>query len=243
MPSTTRPRDIHPSEPNYIWLEAGDNLGITDDDDPLLNHRTTQEPPVRAAGRRAGVSWKSYQEDIPARHLPARSRPASTAPKHNPIVFFDDVTERSRPASRRTASRTCGRTGSSGATLAGATVARVQLHHAEPVQRHARHQGCASTDAVANGDAWLRARCPKILASKAYQNGGALFITWDESEDGNEPIGLIALSPFAKPGYAGDVRVHAQLAAADDPGRLGLRPFIRAAANATPLDDLFVSYP
>src|SRR5207248_1053920 len=35
------PPGIHPSEPNYVWLEAGDNLGITTDDDPGANHRDT----------------------------------------------------------------------------------------------------------------------------------------------------------------------------------------------------------
>jgi phosphatidylinositol-3-phosphatase len=30
------------------------------------------------------------------------------------------------------------------------------------------------------GDTWLAHEAPKILASQAYQTGGALFITWDE---------------------------------------------------------------
>ena len=29
---------LHPSEPNYVWLEAGSNLGITDDENPDANH-------------------------------------------------------------------------------------------------------------------------------------------------------------------------------------------------------------
>src|SRR5580700_10376854 len=28
------PKAVHPSEPNYIWLEAGDNLTFTTDNDP-----------------------------------------------------------------------------------------------------------------------------------------------------------------------------------------------------------------
>src|SRR5260221_11572457 len=28
------PPKLHPSEPNYIWLEAGDNFNILNDDDP-----------------------------------------------------------------------------------------------------------------------------------------------------------------------------------------------------------------
>ena len=30
--------NIHPSEPNYIWAEAGSNLGITNDADPYPNN-------------------------------------------------------------------------------------------------------------------------------------------------------------------------------------------------------------
>jgi hypothetical protein len=34
---------------------------------------------------------------------------------------------------------------------------------------------------------------PKILNSQAYQNGGVLFITWDEGEGGSDgPIGMDA---------------------------------------------------
>src|ERR1700722_5442295 len=29
---------IHPSEPNYIWAEAGTNFGILDDDNPFLDN-------------------------------------------------------------------------------------------------------------------------------------------------------------------------------------------------------------
>jgi phosphatidylinositol-3-phosphatase len=103
--------------------------------------------------------------------------------------------------------------------------------------------GCASPDSVANGDQWLAREIPKIQASEAYKEGGAIFITWDESEGGNAPIGLIALSPFAKPGYAGMIPyTHSSLLRTIQ-DTLVLRPFMRDAANATSLEDLFVSYP
>src|SRR5262245_53038496 len=35
------PPGLHPSEPNYIWLVAGTNFGITNDDDPARNHITS----------------------------------------------------------------------------------------------------------------------------------------------------------------------------------------------------------
>jgi len=35
------PPGLHPSEPNYLWLEAGTNFGILDDNDPAINHQNT----------------------------------------------------------------------------------------------------------------------------------------------------------------------------------------------------------
>jgi hypothetical protein len=58
---------IHPSEPNYLWAEAGTNFGILNDDDPYKdNPPNAQNTTQHLSGllQRAGRSWKSYQEDI-----------------------------------------------------------------------------------------------------------------------------------------------------------------------------------
>lgn len=57
---------IHPSEPNYIWAEAGNNLGVLNDNDPYAavgptNQNTKQH--LAALLTQAGRTWKSYQED------------------------------------------------------------------------------------------------------------------------------------------------------------------------------------
>ena len=36
------PPGLHPSLPNYLWLEAGQNFGIFDDDPPSVHHLTTR---------------------------------------------------------------------------------------------------------------------------------------------------------------------------------------------------------
>jgi hypothetical protein len=59
---------IHPSEPNYLWAEAGTNSGVLNDNDPFVVPGGTEQPAgtqhlsglLQAAGR----TWKSYQEDI-----------------------------------------------------------------------------------------------------------------------------------------------------------------------------------
>ena len=65
-PSGSNPH-IHPSEPNYLWAEAGTNFGILNDDDPYADtppnaQNTTQH--LTGLLQKAGRSWKSYQEDV-----------------------------------------------------------------------------------------------------------------------------------------------------------------------------------
>jgi hypothetical protein len=54
---------IHPSEPNYIWAEAGDNLGIFNDADPCPTNVRNTTQHLSAFLTIAGKSWRSYQED------------------------------------------------------------------------------------------------------------------------------------------------------------------------------------
>jgi len=59
---------VHPSEPNYIWAEAGSNFGVKNDDDPY--HADCTPDTVQSTNQHlsafltvARKSWKSYQED------------------------------------------------------------------------------------------------------------------------------------------------------------------------------------
>src|SRR5215470_5886934 len=64
-PSGNNP-NIHPSEPNYIWAEAGSNLGVLNDNDPYdPDGATNQNTRQHLVGflTSAGKSWRSYQED------------------------------------------------------------------------------------------------------------------------------------------------------------------------------------
>lgn len=61
---------IHPSEPNYLWAEAGFNFNIFNDSDPFtlqsahqVNELDNQLHLARLLTH-AGRTWRSYQEDI-----------------------------------------------------------------------------------------------------------------------------------------------------------------------------------
>jgi hypothetical protein len=56
---------IHPSEPNYIWSEAGSNLGVANDNDPFGTNGTNQSTAQSLSNylQSSGQTWRSYQED------------------------------------------------------------------------------------------------------------------------------------------------------------------------------------
>ena len=68
---------IHPSEPNYLWMEGGSNFSVLNDNDPYASSSSVKaiinylaaNPGVsgqhlRGLLQEAGISWKSYQEGI-----------------------------------------------------------------------------------------------------------------------------------------------------------------------------------
>src|SRR5262249_9549704 len=62
---------IHPSEPNYIWAEAGFNFNIFNDADPFVPQATANQVnnldnQLHLVGllTHARRTWRSYQEDI-----------------------------------------------------------------------------------------------------------------------------------------------------------------------------------
>jgi phosphatidylinositol-3-phosphatase len=235
------PYDIHPSEPNYIWMEAADDLEIRDDDDPDSNYRTTKNHLTNHLDA-AGVSWKSYQEGIEPGLCPVSSQGLYGA-KHNPMVYFDDVTDGRDPQSKFCIDHVRP-FGDLAGDLTTGNVARYNFITPDLCNDMHDSAGCATPDQVSNGDRWLAREVPKIMASKAYQDGGVIFITWDESEGAeDEPIGMIALSKYAKPGYANTVKyTHSSLVRTVQ-DIFAVRPYMRDANNVPALDDLFVSYP
>jgi hypothetical protein len=235
------PPGLHPSEPNYLWIEAGTNFGVTDDGLPSANHQSSKQHLVTQL-QNAGISWKSYQEDIGGTTCPL-GNVGKYAPKHNPMVFFDDVTNTNSSSSSNCIAHVRPYT-QLASDLSGNNVARYNFITPNLCDDMHDSTGCATTDSVANGDHWLSTEVPKILNSAAYKNGGALFITWDESEGGDFPIGMIVLSPNGKGGgYSNSISyTHSSLLRSLQE-IFGVTPLLGDAANATDLSDLFATFP
>ncbi len=223
----------HPSLPNYLWLEAGTNFGIYDDGPPSSHHQSTPAHFTTLLNE-AGISWRSYQEDIAGYTCPLTDVQAYS-PRHNPMVYFDDVTGANDANSSYCIAHVRPYFELS-SDLANGTVARYNF--ITPNLCHDMHD-CA----IADGDAWLSTEIPRILASSAYRNGGVIFIVWDEGDnDSDGPVGMLALSPFAKASEysSGIPYTHSSLLRTLQL-IFGARPFLGDASTASDLSDLFLS--
>jgi hypothetical protein len=195
------PKGLHPSEPNYIWLEAGSNHGLTTDADPSSSHLIRGATHLTKLLGANGISWMSYQEDIKAGKCPIASS-GKYAAKHDPFVFFDDVVgdppsadsppciEHHRPFSRFLPD------------LKNGTVAHYNF--ITPNLQNDMHDG-----APAQGDNWLKTNIDPIINPSSPSHNAAIYahavliVTWDEGMGGSDgPIGFIVVSPFAKVGYS-----------------------------------------
>ena len=97
---------VHPSEPNYVWAEAGTDFGVHTDADPsFANGNIFGAPHLTAQLNAAHIRWNNYQEDVQlassvlhsasGTNGPVNPYNGSTqynyAPKHNPMAFFVDT--------------------------------------------------------------------------------------------------------------------------------------------------------
>jgi phospholipase C len=202
------PPGNHPSQPNYLWLQAGTNFGVLADTQPGQPQLFTHKHLTRLLDE-AGISWKNYAE-------PDFGSPSyDVCPldftfldvEHLGIVYFNDVNDGLNPLSPVCISHVVPYDYFA-TDLANNTVAQYNLIN--PNVCHQGHEGispCDSREPADNtlrSDQWLMKNVPLILESKAYKEGGAIFITWDEAEDNGQfsdgPIPMFILSPFAKGG-------------------------------------------
>jgi hypothetical protein len=247
------PPGNHPSQPNYLWLEAGTNFGVLADTQPGQPQLKTREHLSRLL-ENAGLTWTSYAE-------PDFGSPVfDTCPidftyldvEHLPFVYFQDVNGNLNPKSAECRKHV--RPYYQLATdLADHTTA--QYNFITPNLCHDGHEGISPCDAnesknnTLRADTWLSQNVPMILESDAYKQGGALFIIWDEAEDSGPfsdgPIGMFVLSPFAKgsgkTAYVNTIPYDHSSTLKTIQEIFGVTPLLGAAANPETIDlnDLF----
>jgi phosphatidylinositol-3-phosphatase len=247
------PPGNHPSQPNYVWLEAGTNFGIVADTQPGQPQFFTQKHLVRLL-QDAGISWRVYAE-------PDFGSPVfDTCPldfsfldvEHLAQVYFNDINDGLNPESPECIAHVVPYYNLA-TDLADHTQARYNI--IIPDLCHDGHEGISPCDSqepsdnTARGDEWLRKNVPVILQSDAYKNNGALFILWDEAEDSGEfsdgPIPMFLLSPLAKGGgkapYSNTIHYTHSSTLKTIQEIFGVGPLLGDAANpkTNDLSDLF----
>ena len=232
------PPGMHPSLPNYLWLEIGGNAGVLDDGPPSAHSQTWTGHLVTRL-KNKGISWKAYMEGITGTECPLADN-GNYAVHHNPFVYFNDVTNNLDPSSAYCISHIRPLT-ELATDLAAGTVAHYNF--IVPGLCSDMHNSCNGANAIKLGDAWLSVHAPLILASTAYQSG-ALFITWDEAGHGDGPIGMMVLSPFAKHGYTNWIRYNHGAMLRTLEIIFGLVPPLPGdIAHDAELSDLFATFP
>jgi phosphatidylinositol-3-phosphatase len=229
------PPKNHPSLPNYLWLEAGTNFGIQNDGPPSQNSQTTTQHLVTQLKSKR-IFWRAYEEGISGTACPITDT-GEYAAKHDPFVYFDDVTNNLNANSQYCIAHVRPFT-QLAADLKNGKVARYNF--ITPNLCDDMHDRCAPlNNPILQGDTWLSQNVPVIMQSNAYLNGGALLITWDEAALGDGPIGMIVLSPLAKGGgYNNSIHYTHGSTLRTFEEIFGV-PLLRDAQNETDLSDLF----
>jgi hypothetical protein len=209
---------VHPSEPNYVWAEAGSDFGVHIDADPNpANGNTFYNQSVHLTKQlnAAGIPWKNYQEDVQFATSAIHSASGTSttfinpyygtgqfnyAVKHNPMAFFADsqlqnvyplaqlFDDLNNNAVGRYNWITPNQFDDSHSALSGGFTYRGTHYTGDQA-------------AVAQGDNFLSIVIPEIMASQAYQNNGVIIIWWDETEGGDDTSRTLAefvISPLAK---------------------------------------------
>lgn len=165
----------HPSEPNYVALVAGSTLGVTSDGIYRLDR-----PSLFSQLANAGRSWRVYaQNDRTGCYTGVSARGGLDGPgtagtyvrKHNPAISFTSVAR--DPAQCRNIR-----------PLRAFDPQAAPFEMIVPNLTNDMHDGT-----IAEGDAFLRALVPHILASAAFRAGGVLFITFDEGSSSRGSLG------------------------------------------------------
>jgi hypothetical protein len=206
----------HPSEPNYVWSEAGTDFGVRTDNDPSTGSGNQFSNVQHLSGQltAAGIAWKDYQEDVQYSSSEEVSASGSGVPvnpyngtteynyavKHNPMAFYTDTQNKNIYALTNfwtdLTNNNIGR-------YNWITPDQYNEMHSSLPSGYTYHGTAFTGDqaAIAEGDNFLSIVVPKIMASQAYKNHGVIIIWTDETEstdDTNTTLPYVIISPLAK---------------------------------------------
>lgn len=186
-----------------------------------------------------GMTWKSYQEDLPYAGYGGLSS-GYYVRRHNPLIDFTDVCA----PSQRLHSVPYAQFANDAANNATPNYAYIT-----PNLLHDGHDGT-----VAQADGWLSKQVPKILARPEFRSGGdgLLFIVWDEgnlytdyrcspsvSSGCGGRVATVVIGPRVKRNFKSWKVYHHENLLRTACDALGFASCPGAGAKATPMADFF----
>jgi hypothetical protein len=233
-----------PSEPHYVWMEAGTNAfsdkTFTSDSDSSSGNSTASTEHLVTQLTAAGVPWMSYQEGITAGTCPISSTGHYVA-KHNPFVFFQDVAGNPPSSSNAGCIQHHRPYSSFAGDLAAGLTGFVFI---TPDECHDMHgalscpSGIFDAANIKAGDTWLSQELPRIIQYTQDHADAVIFLTWDEGNSSNL-IPFLALGQHVRAGHTSTVTYsHSSLLKSIE--QLLDVPVLPKVADATNFKDLFV---
>jgi hypothetical protein len=202
-----------PSEPHYVWMEAGTNafsdITFGGDADASAGNSTNSTLHLSTQLNAAGLGWMAYQEGMTDGTCPISSIGGTHyAAKHDPFVFFQDVS--GNPPASGTAGCIAHHKPYSkfAADLAGTMPAYVFITPNLCNDMHG-DGGCPSGSDITRGDTWLSNQLPPIV-TYATANNSIIYVIWDEGSS-NQTIPFFAIGPHVKTGMTTAVYSHSGL--------------------------------
>lgn len=203
-----------PSEPHYVWMEAGTNqfsdVTFLGDGDATSGNSTTSTLHLSTQLGTAGLGWMAYQEGMTDSTCPITSIGGTFyAAKHDPFVFFKDVSG-NPPKSDNAACKAHHKPYSKFAAdlAAGSMPSYVFITPNLCNDMHGA-TGCSAGSDITRGDTWLSTELPPIL-TYANAHGSIVYVIWDEGSS-NQTIPFFALGPHVKTGMSTTVYSHSAL--------------------------------
>jgi hypothetical protein len=188
----------HPSQPNYFALWGGNTLGIRNDNCPAPGSPFSTQN-LGQMCETHGLTWRAYSENLGAVGSTACSFDGTTVTglytrKHDPWTYYQNVTH----TNERPYSDLAG-------DIAGGTLPN--LVFIVPNNCHNTHNSTTAGCGLTDGDNWLAANMPALLAALGPK--GLLVLTWDEDDSSaNNHILTALVGPLVIPGAVSDQPVN-----------------------------------
>jgi hypothetical protein len=221
--------NMHPSLLNYMVLTSGSNYTIGSDAPPDQQTLVDGKDNLADQLDGAGIKWRAYMESMGQPCNPVSNYPYVV--NHNPFVYYKSLT--SDPA--RCQDRVVDFDQNFAADLASNQYKYMWI---SPNMCNDMHD-CGGDVA----DAWLKKVLDQIMASPGYQNGGAIFVLFDEGStrilNAAADLPVLVISPkLASGAYSSRTKFDhtSYLATVEDIFDL---PRLKTTACATPLNEFF----